>query len=877
MHAHIHGPLFAVLVIAASFSGTLLRAEDAALIKWQELAPLPAAGQPDVVGIGVAAPFAGVSRSGDDDKGVLIVAGGANFPDGLWKDGAKNPLAKKVWWDTVWVLDRPSGEWVESDPLPRPNAYGASVSTSQGVICIGGGDADTHFADVFLLAYRDGRVQRESLPYLPTNCAFTGAVVLDDVVYVAGGRETPTATSAMHTFWSFDVSKGGPPLAEREWNTLRVWPGAPRMLSIIGAQDGSIIVAGGTELYVDDTGATVRRYLTDGYRYTPGKQGGDGLWKPIASLPRAVVAPPVPAPPSGGEHLLVFGGDDGSLAARNDELADKHPGFSRDILAYHTVTDTWRKVGDLPAGHVTATVVTWGDQLVIPSGEVSPGIRSPSVLAGTLRTGSASFAVLDYITLVVYFIALVLMGVYFSRREKSTEDYFLAGRRIPWWAAGLSIFGTQLSAITFMAIPAHTFRSDWIYIVGNFCITIAAPIFVFFYLPVYRRRQLTTAYEYLEQRFSSAVRKLGSASFVLFQLGRIGIVLYLPALALSKVTGTNIYASVAVMGILATAYTVLGGISAVIWTDVIQVFVLLGGALVGFVVIAADVEGGFGGMLSIASDAGKFRMVDWSWDITTTAIWVVVVGKIIENFIPYSSDQTVVQRYLTTSSEKTARRALWTNAFLTIPASLLFFGLGTALWVYYSSFPERLDPSGRGDDILPWFVATELPAGIAGLVIAGLFAAAMSSIDSSMNSIATAITTDFYRPMKPGAPDEHYLRFAKGLTFVVGAAGTLFALYMAALQSKSMFDQYIKVIGLFGGGMAGLFALGVFVKQATPAGAIGGFVCSAIVLFLVKSYTPIHFFLYGAVGMGTCVLVGWVLSLATGGPKSESVAVGEER
>ena len=168
------------------------------------------------------------------------------------------------------------------------------------------------------------------------------------------------------------------------------------------------------------------------------------------------------------------------------------------------------------------------------------------------------------------------MGVYFARRETSTRRFFLADRSIPWWAAGLSIFGTQLSAITFMAFPALVYRTDGVYVLGNMCIVLAAPVFVLYYLPFFRRLRVTTAYEYLEKRFSYTCRLVGSLSFIVLQLGRMGIVLYLPAVALSTVTGINIYVSISVMGFLATVYTVLGGIEAVIWTDVLQVFVLLG-------------------------------------------------------------------------------------------------------------------------------------------------------------------------------------------------------------------------------------------------------------------------------------------------------------
>jgi SSS family transporter len=394
-------------------------------------------------------------------------------------------------------------------------------------------------------------------------------------------------------------------------------------------------------------------------------------------------------------------------------------------------------------------------------------------------------------------------------------------------------------------------------------IVAVAPAVVFLYLPFFRRLNVTSAYEYLEKRFNTPTRLLGSGSFVLFQLGRMGIVLYLPAAALSTVTGMNVYACIGIMGLLATMYTVLGGIEAVIWTDVVQVVVLLGGAAVSLAIIVSSVDGGLSAIVADGFAQGKFRLANLNWDVTTAALWVVVLGKPMESLISYTSDQTVVQRYLTTSDEKAAARGIWTNAVLTVPASILFFGLGTALWAYYRASPELLNPTSRIDDIFPWFIAQQLPAGVAGLVIAGLFAAAMSSLDSSMNSMATALVTDFYGRFRPAASDRASLRLARWLTVVLGCVGTGLAIYMAALRSTSMWDQYSKVIGLFGGGLAGLFAVGIFTRRATGLGAVLGFVGSAALLGVVKSFTAVHFFLYPAIGVGACFAIAYTIGLVT--------------
>jgi SSS family transporter len=842
-----------ILLVILAAAGMDSRADEAGtqILHWQELPNLP-----DV--LGVAGAFSGVSG------GALIVAGGANFPEPLFKDGQENQSAKKAWWDQVYVLAAPDGQWQKSASLPRPLAYGASVTTAEGLICIGGSDAERNYSDVFLLALADGKIERTTLPALPKPCSNTAAALLGTTIYVAGGQESPEAMKAMKNFWALDLSQDDP-----HWAELNPWPGPERILPVVAVQDGAFFVFSGCELLTDDNENVQRKYLTDGYRFTPSDgKGVTGRWKRIADVPVPVVAAPTPAVSAGQSHILVFGGDHGRYAARNLELMDSHPGFSTDILAYHTITDTWTKTGTLPAGHVTTAAVKWGDGIVVPSGEIRPGTRTPKILSGTFGRIRSGFSGADYATWGIYLTVILAVGLYFSKREKGTDDFFFGGKRVRWWAAGISIFGTQLSAITFMAIPAKVYATDWVYILAQAAIIIVAPIIVWFYLPFFRRLNIATAYEYLEKRFNVALRLFGGIAFCLMQLGRMGIVLFLPAVALATVTDFNVYTCILVMGIFCTIYTVLGGIEAVIWTDVIQVFVLMGGALLCVVVIALKVEGGLIGIVDIGRQANKFNAVNLTWDYTAAAVWVVVIGNIFSNLVPYSADQTVIQRYLTTPTEKQAARAIWTNAVLTVPAALIFFFLGTALYAFYKSQPQNLNPTLDTDAILPWFVVRELPIGIAGVVLAAIFAAAMSSLDSSMNSMATVLVTDFYYRFKPDSTDRTRLLLARILTVALGAFGTGCALLMATYPIKSLWDLFLALLGLLGGGLAGLFVLGIFTRRANSAGAIVGVVCSTAILYYVQRYTDVHFFLYAGIGIATCASVGYLASLLIPSSKS---------
>jgi SSS family solute:Na+ symporter len=711
--------------------------------EWQRLPDLPR---------GMAGQFVGVAGNLVDDAGVLLVAGGADFPQAPPWDGGQ-----KVSYDDVYLLE-PGGEaWRSVGKLPRPTAYGVSISTAEGLVSIGGGDGGVHFTDVYIVGWSGSELTRKALPDLPRPCAFMAGALLGEAIYIAGGQESPDAKEAMKVFWRLDLSKTD---GQGSWEELAPWPGPERILAVAAAQDGAFFLASGARLVPGETGDVSREFLQDAYRYLP-----EAGWQPISPLPHPAVA--APAIGVGNSHLLIFGGDDGANFARAAELREKHPGFRREVLAYETVTNSWRILETIPEGLVTTVALRWRrqvsgsvvDTVVIPSGEDRPGHRSASVLQTPTVLEQSPFHALDYAALVLYLVALVWMGFYFSKRGKTTDDFFLAGRRIPWWAAALSIFGTQLSAITFMAIPAKAFATDWAPILMNLGIILVAPVVVFCFLPFLRRLSLTTIFQYLELRFSPPIRMYGSLSFIAYQLGRMGIVLLLPALALSTVTGFDVYACIVVMGLLSTLYTFLGGIEAVVWTDVMQSFVLLGGGLICLGVVFVNVDGGLVGVWDVAVSHDKFHIFNFDGGVNpfnSTVFWVVIVGGFFTQLVPYLSDQALVQRFLTTPTERLAARSVWVHAIIVVPASLLFFGLGTALFAFYKSQPAALQPSAQSHDIiLPWFVATQLPSGIAGLVIAGLFAATMSSVDSSINSVATSLVRHTRCP-KPGSGCSRY-------------------------------------------------------------------------------------------------------------------------
>lgn len=804
---------------------------------------------------GLAGVYAGVSN------GSLLLAGGTNFPDDKrpWTNGVK------TWYKEVFVLEDKNSEWKTVGSLPRELGYGVSLNYKNGVLCIGGGDATQNYTDVFVLTYQNGNLSTEYLAPLPVPIINASGAIVNDVVYIAGGLKTPTDSSNA-LFLSLDLTA-----KDRQWQELSYLNGPSRMLATAAAADGYFYLFGGVRLIVNEGATPERKYLNDCWKFKP-TEG----WTRIADLPISLAAAPSPAYNAGQSHLLLFGGDNGENAGRVAELRDHHPGFTADILSYNTITDAWTVNGQLPvqvkddaAGSphnsvyapVTTPLVVWNNEVVIPAGEARPGVRSKKVLVASPQQPKGSFGFLDWSVIGLYFLLVIGISIYVSRNMgSSTEDFFLGGQKIPWWAAGLSIFGSKLSALTFIAIPAKAYATDWVFIMNNVMILLVAPIVTMFYLPYFRKLKITSVYEYLEIRFNRNVKLLGSFTFVLFQLSRLGVVIYLPALVLSTVTGIDIFVCIVLTTLITTAYSVAGGIEAVVWTEVMQVFVLLGGALAALFFISHHTEGGFSRIISEAQANDKFRVANLGWSMSQPVLWVVAVGAFLTNLVTYTSDQVVVQRYLTTSTEKEARRSIYTNALMVIPASLIFFGVGTALWVYFRHHPQQINPHGRIDDVFPWFISHELPAGLSGLVIAGLFAATMSTISSSMNSIATVVTTDFYKPFKKKATDQESLRFAKWVTVLLGLGGCLIAIYLVYLQNASIWDQYLKIIGLFGGCLAGMFLAGIFFKGISSNGILVGFVLSSIALYFVQRSESINFFLYPAFAVVGCVLTGYLFS-----------------
>ena len=819
-------------------------------VSWTALPPIP-----DEVGLG--GPFV-ATLEGADGQQQLLVAGGANFPDAPpWEGGAK------AWTDRSWVFAE--GRWSPGPPLPAPRAYGAVVHLDGRALLIGGGDGEAATGEV-LVAELDGTgaVRFEPGPPLPEPSQFLAAGLVAGEVVALGAQRSSAAGDMVRATWVLDPDDPG-----AGWRASTPFPGRASLKFVSAVQTNA---QGKEALYVFSGEVPEQGEVTgpDGRRSIP---VSDELWsfEPTSgdwTRHRSPTQPRVGAHgpglgrsaglawPAGQSHVLFLSG---VAAVPLDVPQATRAEFVADVDAYHTLTDTWTREGRMPRGVVTTGVAPWGEGFVIASGEVRPGVRTREVQVGQVDRAPARLATLDYAVMAVYLAGIVLLGVYFSRRDRTAEDFFLAGRRIPWWAAGLSIYATQLSAITYVSVPAKSFMDDWVFALASVTILLMAPIVVVFYLPFFRRLEISTAYEYLERRFGLSIRLFGSASFMAFQVARMAIVVFLPSLALSTVTGVDVYLCIATIGVLATAYTVLGGMEAVVWTDVLQVVVLIGGLFVALF-LAVDGAGGFAAAWQVAGEAEKLRVIAPGTSWTETASWSVLIGGMFLQFGPYTTDQAVVQRYLSTRDERSAARGILLNGIVAVPFTCCFFALGSALFGYFSARPEALDVGMKNDEVFPLFVALELPAGLAGLVLAGIFAASMSSLDSSMHSIATSWTNDWHRRLGIGKASD--LVTGRRVTMLMGLVGTGAAVLFAAADLRSLFDTFQSVLGLLISPLAGLFFLGIFTTRTSALGAAAGAAVSIGVLAYVQNATPLNFMLYGAIGTTTCVAAAYLVSLA---------------
>lgn len=466
--------------------------------------------------------------------------------------------------------------------------------------------------------------------------------------------------------------------------------------------------------------------------------------------------------------------------------------------------------------------------------------------------------IIDIILFLLFTGGVVLFGCSFFNRKSTSDEFTSAGRSLPGWVVGMSIFATYVSSISYLGYPGKAFAGNWNAFVFSLSIPIASYFAARYFVPFYRSQNSISAYSFLEQRFGRWARVYASSFYLLTQIARMGSILYLLALPMNELLGWDIRTIIVVTTLAIIAYSMAGGIKAVIWTEAIQGIILIGGALICLGILMFDMPEGPAQMFRIAWQDDKFSLGSFGSSFSESTFWVCIIYGIFTNLQNYGIDQNYVQRYHTAKSMKEAKFSALFGGYLFIPVSAVFFLIGTGLYTFYKVNPDLMPDALGADYVFPYFIVNELPVGMTGLLIASVFAAGMSTVATSVTSSSTVILADYYQRFRKQAGNREKLVVLKLSSLLVGVAGALVA--FAFMNADSALDAWWALSSIFSGGMLGLFLLGYVSRKARNVDAALGVVCGLIVLCWVVIDPLVHANL--AIVFGTLVvfLVGFITS-----------------
>jgi len=722
-----------------------------------------------------------------------------------------------------WLLDEDRKAWRTTNfraPQARTFAAGARYTW-----LLSGPDGSV--ANVQRLALQGQGIDSAPLPALPEPLTHAFAAVLADKLYVAG--QTAAGEPRMLALDAVTPGAG--------WEALPAWDGRGGDITSLVAQNSTVL------LTVRGAEGQSDRLL----RWTA--RNGWSEAKPVGGrvLPGAVRA-------TGQAHVLYLAEPVGTSQGASHGQPQLH--------TYHTITGSWA-VAPLPEAETAQGAeigAGWGNGVL--RAYVDAGGRQQ--LAYTeIVSGKRLLKTFDWIVIVVYLAGMLGIGWYCYMREKrnSTSDFFVGGRSIPFWAAGISLYAANTSSISYIAIPAKAFETNWQYMTNNLVAVVALTFVAVAIVPLLRRLNLMSVFQYLEIRFHPAIRMIASLICILVQIGsRMSVILLLPSLAIATITGIDVTWSIILMGGFTIVYTAMGGMKAVVWTDFVQLFVKMGGALFAIGFILWKLDGGVMEFVHVAAAESKTKLFDFSWDLTQPTVWGFIFLVVFDVVLTFPKDQVLMQRVLSTKSAKEATRSIWTFAAISIPGGFIFYTIGTALYTYYKSHPERMNPLLNVDATFPLFIAAELPTGVTGLIIAGILAAAMATLSGIMNSVATLASVDFYEKLVKNPTPKKSVLFAEIATVATGLIGIAAALILSRFNAHSLFDVSIELAGLLSGGFAGAYTLGMFTRRANWQGVAIGILCSSILTTICWTMKLVHPYFYLPISIMLCIVFGYLAS-----------------
>src|SRR5262245_31808894 len=485
---------------------------------------------------------------------------------------------------------------------------------------------------------------------------------------------------------------------------------------------------------------------------------------------------------------------------------------------------------------------------------------------------------LDLIIIFGYLIGIVLFGTWFGRKQKTTSDYFLGDRSVPWWAVAFSIVATETSTITFISVPGIAFSrgGNFQFLQLVFGYLLGRVVISLLFIPSYFRGQLLTVYQLLDRRFGGKIKVLAASLFVVMRNIADGIRLLLTAIVLAAVhssfqPGANVeaitIASIVLIGVAMIVFTYFGGMEAVIWVEVVQLGIYIAGATAAAVILIQSIDGGLASATAVAEQYGKFSLFDFSLDVTKTfTFWSGLIGGCFLTMSTHGTDQYLVQRYLCTDRPRSAIVALLTSGAIVLAQFIGFLFIGVLLFAFYHPYADggyltaasAAFPFSGGDRVFPDFITNHLPTGLSGLVVAAIFAAAMSS---SLNSIAATAVNDLYRPLRPQQTDKHYLKVSHVLTLIWGIVQIGVALIVRH-QSRSALDQALSIASLINGPVLGVFLVGTFLRRVSQPPALIGMLVSIVAMLYIYFATRIAWTWYVLLGSLITLVAAWLASFA---------------
>lgn len=481
----------------------------------------------------------------------------------------------------------------------------------------------------------------------------------------------------------------------------------------------------------------------------------------------------------------------------------------------------------------------------------------------------------DIITVVIYLLLMVATGIFFARRNRTTEDYFVGNRSFSGWVIGLSMLGTIVSSATFLALPAAAYILDWRQLTVNLAVPFVAVLAVIIFIPFFRRGKLTSAFEYLGERYGVVPRMYGTVSFIIMQLIRMAQILFLVSLVVQFFTGISIIWVIIGMGLFIGFYTIMGGIEAVIWTDVLQAIILILGGIICVFWVSNELPGGLMQIFDVGKAHNKFSLGSMDFNLSERTFYTMIILGIINWLGIFAGDQNMVQRYASARSTHEARKATIVYTMIAIPMWVMFFFVGTGLFVFYLQYPDPLVTDLDADQVLPYFIFTEIPPVITGIIISAVIAATMSTMDSGLNAISTVTVIDLMKPwLAKDRDDKYYFRAAHIIVGVVTLLVVAGAISFSQINKESMNDISLIVTSVFGGCLMGLFIMGFFTRAVDGFSATIALIVAVLVnvylgmglLGILPSAITIQIHSYWVIALvnGTFIVIAYLIGISRG-------------